>query len=91
MPLHLVSLFGWFVMIVFAWLISYNRKQFPWRTVIWGLGLQFTLALLILDTNWGKKIFEFAGDGESHFIPARPSPPAPRSNRKKKSSIWSSA
>jgi CNT family concentrative nucleoside transporter len=29
--------------------------------VIWGIGLQFTLALLILKTPWGAKLFEFAG------------------------------
>ena len=25
-------------MIATAWAISYNRKKFPWRTVLWGLG-----------------------------------------------------
>jgi CNT family concentrative nucleoside transporter len=57
MELRFISLFGWFAMISIAWAISYNRKLFPWRTVIWGLGLQFTLALLILNTQWGKEFF----------------------------------
>jgi len=48
-------------MLLFAWGISYNRRKFPWRTVIWGLGLQFTLALLILNTEAGKSFFVFAG------------------------------
>ena len=48
-------------MIFMAWAISYNRKNFPWRTVIWGILLQFTLALLILKTPWGGKLFEVAG------------------------------
>ncbi len=48
-------------MLGFAWLISFNRKLFPWRTVIWGVGLQFCLALLILKTPWGAALFEFAG------------------------------
>ncbi len=61
MELKLVSLFGWFVMILMAWAISLNRKSFPWRTVIWGVGLQFVLALLILKTPWGGALFEFAG------------------------------
>jgi concentrative nucleoside transporter, CNT family len=61
MELRFISLFGWFVMISIAWAISCNRKLFPWRTVIWGIGLQFTLALLILKTPWGAKLFEFAG------------------------------
>jgi CNT family concentrative nucleoside transporter len=61
MELRLISLLGWFTMIAVAWAISYNRKLFPWRTVFWGIGLQLTLAVLILDTPWGGKLFEFAG------------------------------
>jgi CNT family concentrative nucleoside transporter len=61
MELRFISLLGWLAMISIAWAISYNRKLFPWRTVIWGIGLQFTLALLILKTPWGAKLFEFAG------------------------------
>jgi CNT family concentrative nucleoside transporter len=60
MHLHFTNLFGWVAMLLFAWGISYNRKKFPWRTVIWGLGLQLTLAILILDTPWGAKLFEYA-------------------------------
>ena len=61
MELKCISLLGWFTMIALAWAISFNRKKFPWRTVIWGVGLQFVLALLILRTPWGAKLFEFAG------------------------------
>ena len=61
MHLHFANLLGWTAMLLLAWGISYNRKNFPWRTVIWGLGLQFTLALLILKTPWGGQLFEFAG------------------------------
>jgi concentrative nucleoside transporter, CNT family len=61
MELRFISLFGWFAMISIAWAISYNRKLFPWRTVIWGLGLQFSLALLILNTQVGKEFFIIAG------------------------------
>ena len=60
MHLHFASLFGWAAMLLMAWGISYNRRQFPWRTVIWGLGLQFVLSLLILKTPWGGALFEFA-------------------------------
>ena len=51
MELRFISLLGWFTMIAVAWAISYNRKLFPWRTVIWGLGLQLALAVLILKTD----------------------------------------
>jgi concentrative nucleoside transporter, CNT family len=61
MDLRCISLLGWFAMIAAAWAISTNRKLFPWRTVVWGLGLQFTLAVLILKTPWGGALFAFAG------------------------------
>ena len=61
MHFHFANLFGWAAMLLLAWGVSYNRKIFPWRTVIWGLGLQLTLAILVLDTPWGAKLFEFAG------------------------------
>src|SRR6266705_874544 len=61
MELKFISLFGWITMIAAAWAISYNRKKFPWRTVIWGIGLQFSLALLILHTQAGRDFFIIAG------------------------------
>src|SRR5215469_13529704 len=61
MELRLISLLGWITMILAAWAISYNRKLFPWRTVVWGIGLQFAMAVLILKAPWGKALFEFAG------------------------------
>ena len=59
MALKLVSLLGMVVFIVVAWLLSSNRKLFPWRTVIWGLLLQFAFALFILGTPWGEGVFSF--------------------------------
>jgi CNT family concentrative nucleoside transporter len=37
-----------------------KRKIFPWRTVLWGLGLQFFFALFILKTPVGAAIFDVA-------------------------------
>jgi concentrative nucleoside transporter, CNT family len=68
MELKLVSLLGWFTMIAVAWAISFNRKKFPWRTVIWGVGLQFLLALLILHTDAGKEVFIVAGKAVQKLI-----------------------
>jgi concentrative nucleoside transporter, CNT family len=59
--LKFISLLGWPAMLLLAWAVSYNRKKFPWRTVIWGLGLQLALAVLILKTPWGGTVFELAG------------------------------
>ena len=58
---RLISLLGWFTMIATAWAISYNRKKFPWRTVFWGVGLQFAFAVLVLNTEAGKGFFVIAG------------------------------
>ncbi len=58
MPLRLVSFLGLFALIFVAWLMSNNRRAFPWRTVIWGIVLQFVFALFILDTTAGVKVFE---------------------------------
>ena len=57
MPLRLVSLLGIVVLIALAWALSNNRRSFPWRTVLWGLGLQFFFALFILKTPVGQRLF----------------------------------
>lgn len=57
MPLKLVSLAGLAVFIGLAWSLSLDRKRFPWRVVVWGVGLQFFLAVLILKTHPGELIF----------------------------------
>ena len=59
MQLKLVSLLGLVVFIGLAWAISSNRKQFPLRAVLWGLGLQFIFGWLILKTEPGAAVFDF--------------------------------
>ena len=61
---NLISLLGIFVLLALAWLLSNNRRRFPWRVVGWGLGLQLTLALLLLKTPWGASFF----DGARNFV-----------------------
>jgi CNT family concentrative nucleoside transporter len=68
MDLKLISLLGWLTMIGIAWAISYNRKNFPWRTVVWGAALQFVLALLVLKTPWGAALFDLAGKAVQKLI-----------------------
>lgn len=59
MQLKLVSLLGLAVFIGLAWAMSANRKRFPWRAVLWGLGLQFLFGFLILRTKPGDQVFNF--------------------------------
>ena len=60
MLLRFISAFGVVAMIGCAWLLSRNRKQFPWRTVLWGMGLQFGFAIFILKTPIGLGLFQGA-------------------------------
>jgi len=59
-PENLVSVLGLVVILALAWLMSSNRRLFPWRTVAWGLLLQVVFALLLLRTPWGEKVFSGA-------------------------------
>jgi CNT family concentrative nucleoside transporter len=60
MPLQLVSGLGIIVILLCTWAISSDRKRFPWRTVIWGMILQFAFAAFILKTTVGYGLFEGA-------------------------------
>ncbi len=59
MQLKLISLLGLVVFVGVAWSISTHRKLFPWRTVAWGLGLQLLFGFFILNTDAGKRVFDF--------------------------------
>jgi CNT family concentrative nucleoside transporter len=50
-------LLGLVTFILLAWVLSLNRRAFPWRAVLCGVGLQFILAFLILRTNPGAAFF----------------------------------
>lgn len=55
--LRALSAGGLLVMIGIAWLASSDRRAFPVRTVLWGLGAQLALALLLLRTPVGRVFF----------------------------------
>lgn len=54
---RLVSLLGIVTFIGLAWLMSSDRRRFPWRVVVGGLLLQFIFAALILLTGPGQAFF----------------------------------
>lgn len=56
-----ISFGGYFVMIGLAWLLSENKRRFPWRVVLVGTLLQFALAMLVLNTTPGRVVFEGIG------------------------------
>ncbi len=64
---RLIALLGLFVFIGLAWLLSNNRRRFPWRTVLAGLALQFVCALFVLGTQPGMALFEGARSAVGHL------------------------
>jgi concentrative nucleoside transporter, CNT family len=47
--------------LIAAWLGSTDRKAIRWRTVYWGLGLQFAFAFLVLRFSYGQQFMSSAG------------------------------
>jgi len=58
-----ISFFGLLFMLALAWVLSENRRAFPFRLVVWGLGLQFLLGVLVLRTAFGRTFFEWVKGG----------------------------
>lgn len=58
--LKLISLLGFVLLLALAWALSTHRKQFPWRTLFWGIGLQVALALFFFKTPIGSRFFLWA-------------------------------
>ncbi|OUL36313.1 NupC/NupG family nucleoside CNT transporter [Nostoc sp. 106C] len=63
-----ISALGILVFIGISYALSVNRSAVRWRTVAWGLGLEFTFALLILKTPGGLAVFKTLGDVVSNFL-----------------------
>lgn len=61
MQARLICVLGLISLIAFAWLISTDRRRFPWRVVAGGLFLQLALAFLVLRTEPGRAVFDGLG------------------------------
>eukprot|EP01084_Bolivina_argentea_P016391 30677_1 len=61
-PGRLAALGGLCVFIFGCYICSWNRKKIKWRPVLWGFGLQFTFALIILRTHPGFELFNWLGN-----------------------------
>ncbi|MCB1034640.1 MAG: NupC/NupG family nucleoside CNT transporter, partial [Acidobacteria bacterium] len=63
-----VSLLGMVAMLGLAYTLSYDRRRFPWRVVLWGTGLQLSFALLILWSPPGRAVFHWLGEQVTTFL-----------------------
>jgi CNT family concentrative nucleoside transporter len=57
MPLAVVSAMGFCVLAGLAWLCSENRRAIAWRTIVWGLGLQMFIGLLVFRLPVSRQVF----------------------------------
>ncbi len=58
---RLLPLVGMACILGIAYALSTDRKAIRFKTVAWGLGLQFALALFVLKSEVGRNVFEWLG------------------------------
>src|SRR5262245_12198031 len=49
------------VLILISWLLSSDRRRFPFKAVIGALILEWVLAIIVLRTDAGRAFFEWLG------------------------------
>ena len=62
------GMLGLLTMLGLAYAFSTNRRAIRLKTVAWGLGLQFTFAVLVLRVDLGRRVFQKAGDAVSRLL-----------------------
>lgn len=55
------GIIGLAALIGLAWLLSSDKRRFPWRLVIVGIVMQWVLAWLVLRTEIGRSFFDLLG------------------------------
>jgi concentrative nucleoside transporter, CNT family len=56
------GLLGIIVFLSIAYLFSTNRRAIRLKTVLWGLGLQFVFAWIVVRYSWGQAVMSAAGE-----------------------------
>ncbi|XP_026112984.1 sodium/nucleoside cotransporter 2-like [Carassius auratus] len=67
-PEQLISFGGVCLFIIAIFLSSAHRTAVNWRTVFWGLGLQFAIGLFVIRTEPGLIAFEWLGKQVQIFL-----------------------
>ena len=58
---------GLAIILAFAWLCSTHKRDIKLRILLWGMGLQFAFALLVLKTDFGK-VFQAISRGVNNML-----------------------
>jgi concentrative nucleoside transporter, CNT family len=61
------GLLGLLAILAIAWLSSTHKREIKLRIVLWGMGLQFAFAVLVLKTDFGK-LFQAVGAGVNAML-----------------------
>ena len=61
---------GILAVLLAAWLFSTDRRRIRWRTIAWGLGLQFAFAFVVLRSDIGEKFMRWAGGIVTNMLSA---------------------
>ncbi len=64
---RLTGLLGIVTILAAAWLLSRHKSQIKLRILLWGLGLQFGFAVIVLKTSVGK-LFQMASTGVAAML-----------------------
>jgi CNT family concentrative nucleoside transporter len=59
---HAVSLVGFVVFAAVAWLLSSNRRRIAWKTIGWGVALQFIIGLIIFRLPVSQRVLLWVND-----------------------------
>ncbi len=65
---RLVSLLGLLGLVAIAWAMSSDRRRFPWRVVVWGIGLQLALGLIVLSPTAREFFFTVVDQGVKRLL-----------------------
>jgi concentrative nucleoside transporter, CNT family len=62
------GILGLLTMLGLAYAFSTNRRAIRFKTVAWGLGLQFVFAVFVLRIEVGRRMFQVAGDAATRVL-----------------------
>ena len=62
------GILGLLTMLGLAYIFSTNRKAIRLKTVAWGLGLQIVFAVFVLRVDYGRRMFQAAGDAAQRVL-----------------------
>jgi concentrative nucleoside transporter, CNT family len=62
------GILGLLTMLGLAYAFSTNRRAIRVKTVLWGLGLQIVFAIFVLRVEFGRRMFQTAGDAANRLL-----------------------